>query len=190
MKGLQKFVNESLSFLDNDWVRVVFFGLIILYIVGVLPMLTRDVLDVFENPLFKLVFLVLIVYIALKDLPLALLLALAFVLSLLLGYKYNVGFHLGPGLSAGINLGAGAKGLPGASLKAEADAETFDFMEKSKEEPEGGNLNHYRDCVKDCATDSTDNLECKGVGVWKDELNAQGLNCPGGFSGTKVGSPL
>jgi hypothetical protein len=184
MKVLQKFVNDSLSFLDNDWVRLALFLVVIFYIVGVLPMLTDDVLYFLDNPLVKLVVLVFIVYVALKDLPLALLLALAFVLSLVVGYKYNFGFHLGPGLSAGVDLGArsGHTGLPSASVKAEAEA----FNNEDGDKVVGGNYSHYNDCVKNCADGSTNTLECKGVATWDDELNAQGLNCPGGYSGNKL----
>jgi len=203
MAGLDKFLKDSLSFLDNTWVRWFLVALVILYVVGVLPMLTGEVLSVFQNPLVKLVALVFIVYVALKDLPLALLLGLAFVLSLLVGYEYQFGLNLGPGLSAGVSAGVAGDNGPSASVGAQAstsgvhasvDAETFSLGLGGSDDPEGGNFNKYSDCVKECAEGGVGSgpldSPCKGVGVWKKEWNAQGLNCPLGYSGGKVGSPF
>ena len=188
MKGVEKFLAESLSFLDNFWVRVLLIALIIAYIVGVLPFLTSEVARVFHNPVVKVLVLVFIAYVAIKDLPLALLLGLAFVLSLFVGYQYQFGVSVGPGLSGSVRVGAGGDGGPSASFEAKAEA-----FSTETDNPKGGNYNQYSDCTKECAEGTSGgslDTPCKGTGVWDNELNAQGLNCPSGYSGGRVGSPF
>ena len=202
MKGLniQKMIDDSLGFLDNNWIRFTLIILIILYIAGGIPLITSDVAYIFHNPLVKIGFIILIIYIAFKDVPLALLLALAFVLSLQMGYRYQLGAQFGvsqTGISAGAKAGLGQldeddvnielKGKIGQNIEGM-------HMEADHESPDGANYNHYFDCVKDCADGDINkgalDTPCKGVGVWKDELNAQGLNCPLGYSGGKDGAPF
>lgn len=201
MKGFQKIINDSLGFLDNEWIRFTLIILVVLYIIGAIPMLTPDVAYIFHNPLVKLGFILLIIYVAFKDIPLALLLALAFVLSLQMGYRYHLGAQLGVspmGIAAGAKAGIDQDDDTGAGveLKAHLGEQQVEgmFGGKNDENPDGFNYNHYFDCVKECADGDMNtgalDTPCRGVGVWKDELNAQGLNCPLGFSGTKDGAPF
>ncbi len=207
LKDAQKFVDDSLSFLDVMWVRVLLIVLVILYIAGGIPLLTSEVADIFQHPVVKILFVLLILYVGLKDIPLALLLALAFVLSLQMGYKYKLGAHLVAGpAKVGAQIGAtdtgvGAAGhavLGPASVAASAELgdSGVEAMTGGKDDeyPEGGNYNHYFDCVKDCAENDMNkgalDSPCRAVGVWKHEMNAQGLNCPLGYSGMKDGAPF
>lgn len=196
LKQTQKLIEESLGFLDNAWVRVLLMVLVVLYVVGGVPLLTMDVARIFHNPLVKLGAVLLILYVGVKDIPLALLLALAFVLSLQMGYRYYVGAQLGAAAS-GLKAGAEAGVSDGEEAKVSVEARLGDvegMMGDSNEKPEGYNYNEYSDCVKDCAENDLGSGDldspCKGVGVWKDELNAQGLNCPLGYSGEKDGAPF
>lgn len=187
-KGFEKFIDESLGFLNITWVRIAIIIIIILYIAGVIPMFTEEVASIFHNPLVKILFILLIIYIGFKDIPIALLLALAFVISLQMGYRYQLGVSVGPGVTAGVKAGI--------AENAEAGTPEVEQMvgHDKGDTPDGYNYNHYFDCVKECAENDLgkDGLDspCTGVGVWKDEINAQGLNCPLGFSGEKTGSPF
>ncbi len=60
MKGFQKMIQDSLSFLDNQFVRLTIIVLLILYIAGGIPLLTYEVASIFQNPLVKLGFVLLI----------------------------------------------------------------------------------------------------------------------------------
>ena len=200
MKTVKTVVNRSLGFLDNFWVRVIIAALIILYIIGGIPMLTGDIASIFHNPIVKLLFLALIIYIGIKDIPLALLLALAFVLSLQMGYSYQFGTQFGAsqqGITTGADVVAGPANISVKAGLSNPFAPSVEGMigDQSTEDPvKGGNYNKYFDCVKDCAENDLGtgalNSPCRAVGVWTDELNAQGLNCPLGFSGQKRGAPF
>lgn len=196
LKDVQKVVNESLGFLEVAWLRILIIVLLVLYIAGGIPMLTAEVASIFQHPLVKIGIILFILYIGLKDIPLALLLALAFVLSLQMGYRYQLGAHVGAsptGIAAGAEAGLGDNG--DAKLALEAKVGNVEGMLGEKDDdPSGFNYNNYSDCVKECADGDLDSgaldSPCRGVGVWKDELNAQGLNCPLGFSGDKDGAPF
>jgi len=196
LKDVQKVVDKSLGFLEVAWLRVLLIVLVVLYIAGGIPMLTAEVAHIFHNPLVKVAFILLILYIGLKDIPLALLLALAFVLSLQMGYRYQLGAHAGvspTGLEAGAEAGLGDNGDAKLALEAKLGS-VEGMLGKKDDEPEGSNYNNYSDCVNDCADGDLGrgslDSPCKGVGVWDEELNAQGLNCPLGYSGDKDGAPF
>lgn len=186
-----KFVKDSLGFLDNIYVRWFLIILVILYITGLAPLFTYDVIRIFQNPLVKLFFLLFILYIAVKDLPLALLLVIAFVVSMHFGYTYQVGAELG---KDGAVFKAGVVNTDDGKQFETIDGNVENLVGTEKTGPDGGNYNNYFDCVKECADGDINkgalDTPCKGVGVWKDELNAQGIDCPLGYSGSKVGSPF
>lgn len=192
MSAIEKLVKDSLSFLNVPWVRWALIVLVILYIAGLVPMFPHQVATVFQNPIVHLLFLLFIVYIALKDLPLALLLAIAFVVSLLMGFGVRAGASLGPGF--GFQLGGGITRDSRDVAQAQIGAKVEPFLDQNGDIPHGGDYNRYFDCVKDCADGDvgTGSLSqpCDGVALWNPELNAQGLNCPLGYSGQKTGSPF
>ena len=83
MKGdLSKLMRDSLKFLENKYVRNLLILILVLYCAAVLPVLNREVTILFKNLFFKLVVLVVIVYVGQKDMTLALLLTMALILSL------------------------------------------------------------------------------------------------------------
>lgn len=201
-KQFKKFIDESLGFLDIPLIRIIIIIFLILYIVGAIPLFTTEISDIFHNPIVKILFILLIIYVAFKDIPVALLLALAFILSLQTGYIFKAGAHLGAspqGIAAGAEAGIGDSNDAKIELKAHiGDPSSVEGMIGDKDDgqdnPDGYNYNNYFDCVKECAENDLDkgdlDTPCKGVGVWKKELNAQGLNCPLGYSGTKDGAPF
>ena len=158
-KDTQKFISDSLAFLDIMWIRVIIIILLILYIVGVIPGLTGDVAIIFHNPLVKISFIILIIYVGFKDIPIAILLALAFILSLQMGYKYKLGAELGAspaGIMAGAHAGIHEKDDDKAYIEVKAGIGEADAVEGMMGDqhgviPDGGNYNNYFDCVKDCA---------------------------------------
>ena len=227
-KDFVSLLSRPLKLLEIMWVRILIAVVIILYILGGIPNLPGWICGLFHNPFVKLAFLLLIIYVAFKDLPLGLLLALAFVLSLQFGYNYAFSTQLGAtsaGLSGGVgatagplnlNLSAGlsnplsrvegmdimgavdgafgavsgAVGSVGSAVGSMGGA-VGGMMGDNGAALKGGNLNRYMDCVENCDEGVLGmNPECKAVAVWSDELNAQGMNCPSGASGQRVGAPF
>lgn len=179
-----KYIKDSLSFLDNFYVKMFIIVFLILYIIGVAPNLTQDIAVIFDHPIVKVLFVILIAYIGFKDPSIAMLLAIAFILSLLMGYRFQFGFDLskqGVGIEAGIS-------AEEAEKEAQHQQGAEGFMNDNSD-TDGGNYNHYFDCVKaNEEGTASQNPECQGVGYWNKELNTQGLNNPLGYSGTKVGA--
>ena len=52
--------------------------------------------------------------------------------------------------------------------------------------PEG--YNYTNDCTNLCSSETEGNTQCNSVATFKPELNAQGMNCPMGYSGKRCGS--
>ncbi len=192
---MTKFVEESLSFLDNLYIRTFLIVILILYIAGAVPMLTPEVSSIFNNALVKIIFVLVIIYIGTKDMPLALLLAIAYVLSVQMHTKSLTIMEMAEDMEeieeAGEAGETGTEQFSGEDVEQKLD---YMFGDKGDQIPDGYNYNQYFDCVKDCAEGKTGegplDSPCKGVGAFEKELNAQGLNCPLGFSGLKDGSPF
>lgn len=183
MDIVSKTLEKSLKFLEIPSIRWTLIILLVIYITGIVPLFNEQIAMIFHYSIVKLLILLFIIYIAFKDSLIALLLVIAFVLSLFMGYEYGFGFRLGPGLRGGLQ--AQIPGLEG-DIEARISGEGF----TDSQGPEGGNYNKFDDCVKPCAEGIADlKSECKGMGVWKKEFNTQGLGCPPGFSGQRIGSP-
>lgn len=103
-----KFVDRSLSFLENHYVKWGIIVFLILYAVFGAPLFPSGVVAVFQNPIVQFLFIVAIAYIGIKDLGVALALALAFVVSLYFGSRYGGGITALP--SAVISTGQAAVG--------------------------------------------------------------------------------
>ena len=69
------------KFTEFDLLRAVVFLAIIVYILGVVPQFTEGVQALFNNPIVKVVFLVLIASVAYVDTTIGILLAVAFLIS-------------------------------------------------------------------------------------------------------------
>ena len=66
-----------------DIVKIIVIITIVIYIVGVIPTFTNTISVIFSNPLFKIGFLIFILYIGYKDLTIGSLLLIAFIISYL-----------------------------------------------------------------------------------------------------------
>jgi len=77
-----KSLNAPLKLLDNKNVRLVIIIALIVLGAGIVPMLNNAVLGLLTNPIIKVLMLLLIVYVAQKDLTISLLLAVVYVLML------------------------------------------------------------------------------------------------------------
>jgi hypothetical protein len=90
----QNYVNESLDILDNQTIRIGLYIFLAIYILFVIPTLTPDVSYVFNNPFFQIFAIGLIIYIGVKDIFLAILLLIAYILSLHADIKNMIIFSL------------------------------------------------------------------------------------------------
>jgi len=71
----------SLGFLDNYYIKLFIVILLVIYISSVVPWLTADVSKIFDNMIVKLLFVLIIAYISVKDPTIAILLAIAYAMS-------------------------------------------------------------------------------------------------------------
>ena len=83
LKQLESFVNNSLSFLDNQYAKNIIKMFLVLYAGLAAPRLPAFLANLFNNALFRIIVLFLIAYLGLKDTTIALLSAVAFTLSII-----------------------------------------------------------------------------------------------------------
>lgn len=75
-------IQHSLFLLDNDYFRVAIIMALVLYCSLVVTVIPRNIANLFNNMVFKICMLVLVIYISFKDTTVALLLAIALILSI------------------------------------------------------------------------------------------------------------
>ena len=95
-----------------DIIKIIAIITIIFYMIGILPMFTDKILYLFSNPVVKIGFLILILFVAFHDLTIGTLLALAFLVTLG-SYMKNVSNRSGQivgGIGSGINQALGGVG--------------------------------------------------------------------------------
>ena len=83
LKEVEKLISNSLSILDNVYVKNVVKMLLVLYAGLAAPRLPAWVANLFNNSVFRLLILFLIAYIGLKDTSIALMSAVAFTLTII-----------------------------------------------------------------------------------------------------------
>ena len=68
------------------------------------------------------------------------------------------------------------------------ERESFHNLAESPKDggPEG--YNYRNDCTNLCSSETGNNPQCNSVATFNPELNAQGMNCPMGYSGVQNGS--
>ena len=187
MDDLVKGIRRSLSLLDNHYVQLVLIVLLVAYSAGLAPQLNRDVSAGLSNVWVRALLLLVIMYVSVKDVALAMLLAIAYVLTV----------HMSGGNVEGME----NSGPAPASEEEEGDAtedesaEPFDHVEEGMESgtpsaPSGFNPGN-KPCLQDCANGEalpTGDVsgQCGGVATWNNENNAQGMNCPMGYGGDEL----
>lgn len=101
--AFKNFALRSLKILDNKYVAGFLRIFLILYAGLIAPKLPANLIEIFQNPIFKVVILFLIVYIGMKDPTVALLVAIGFTISMVTLNKLETVNSLGGLLDAAID---------------------------------------------------------------------------------------
>lgn len=169
MKIDMKMLNAPLKMLDNQNIRI---GIIIFLIVlgaGIVPMLNNTILSILTNPVVKVLVLLLIVYIAQKDLTISLLLAVVYVLMLNL-VRENMG------------------------IIKEIDEQVQELEGELRQDLTGDELENLKgantkvNCVGRASTGGDLTEPCQGFSALPNSLNSQGLNSVLGNPGKMCGA--
>jgi len=142
-----------MDIIKNPVIRTTLMAIVVLYILGVLPQLTQEIRVLFINPIFLIFALVGIVQLSYQDLPLALLLGLALILSVHMTNYVAVDDLLGKDQGPG--------GI-------EWNDPTFG------DQPVGYNVDKF------CSNNWE--FQCEGVNTFGRELNTQGMNPIQGYA--------
>jgi hypothetical protein len=174
-------MTRSLSILDNHYVRLVLVALLVAYAAGLAPQLNHSMAMGLRNMYVRALVLLVIMYVSVKDTALAMLLAVAYVLTV----------HMSGGNVEGMN-----EVPEPATEEEEMDSDNVEQahveegMESGASTPTGYNTGNNA-CLQDCA-DGTNlptgnvNEPCGSVATWDNESNAQGMNCPMGYGGDEL----
>lgn len=157
MKHFNKFLHKNLSFLNNTYLRYSLLLILVLYAANFIPYLTYSISELFNNIVLKIITIILILFVATKDPLLALMLAICFLLTIQLNAKRTVINHI---------------------------KQMVPTVEKMEDKTSPLGFNTQVSCLNENAGCSTNlSAPCDAVAVFKDEENAQGLNCdaPNGF---------
>lgn len=182
MHPVQTAVKRSLRVLENNYVRLALVALLVLYSSGVVPELNYYVSLGLGNMWVRLLVLLLVMVVSTKDVPLALLLAVAYVLTV----------HMGAGVSEGM-------AMPATEEEEREDLEHGDEEPVSEgfdgqgAAPHGYNpVDGDQPCLNQCADGNqigaAGNGNCDAAAAFEGESNAQGMNCPMGFGGNELAS--
>ena len=169
------FVDNSLNFLEIPSIRLILVVLLILYSTALVPRLTQNLNEIFNNVFVKILMLLVIVYLGHKDPVLALLVGIAFIMSLMQTNQPQFGNSI-------------LNPSPPTSNQAREENYPLQVDEQQKITDPNNTL-----CLQQCANTGsmgTGNASnrCTPVAAFNNELNAQGLNCPMGNSGNMIGS--
>ena len=165
VREMNLFIDRSLNFLEIPTVRLILIVLLIIYSTALIPRLTQNLNEVFNNVFIKIAMLLVIVYLGHKDPVIALLVGIAFVMSIMQANPPPT------------NSGTGQE---------------QNFPLPKQEQQQITNPNNTQ-CLQQCASGGSmgtgnPSNRCTPVAAFNNELNAQGLNCPMGNSGNMVGA--
>jgi len=90
-KMVEKYINESLSFLDNEYIATTIKIFLTVYAAVWAPKLPAQAYNIFKNDIFKLFVFILVIWVGTKDISLALLISLAFLISMNSLRNLNIG---------------------------------------------------------------------------------------------------
>ena len=167
------FIDRSLDFLENPTIRFFIILVLIIYITALIPMLNNNLNQLFDHTVVKLIMLIIIVYLGSKDPIIALLFAIAFIMSLL-QTKYYGNYD----------------NIEVKDYVPEVTAEK-DSSEKMRDEKGSGQDD--KQCSNECSQNGnmdSGNEQCTPISAFNNELNAQGMNCPMGDGINLFGSPF
>ena len=167
------FIDRSLDFLENPTIRFFVILLLIIYITALIPMLNKELNKVFDHVVVKMIMLIIIVYLGSKDPLIALLFAIAFIMSLLHTSYYGTFSESTP-----------KEYEPVVKAKKDTSEQIRDAKGSNQDDKQCSNQ-----CMKTGNMDN-DNQQCTPIAAFNNELNAQGMNCPMGDGINLFGSPF
>lgn len=180
MKSVVRMWENSLSFMDNIYAKVIIYVVLILLASGYFENINMSIANLHKNHKWmNVLVLLLIVYVSRKCPIVGILLAIVYIMSVHC-YSNKETF------------------FPGFSVNTDNEMNKEDFipiLSKDNSEDEKNEIKHISNNGKDCKSLYTPHFEavgdvCDSVHTFKNELNAQGLNSPEGFDGDVMGSPL
>jgi hypothetical protein len=207
MKSVDKCWDDSLSFMDNIYVKVVLYVVLILFSSTYFENINMYFANLHKNYKFlNIVVLLLIVYLGRACPVIGILLGISYVISLNYmsskenffpslmnnNYNSNESFVGDVDDSGDDSAEAPMNGRPMTSDKIE---EFFPGLINKVEKEEPSSFDEMKKDSSDCKSLYTPEFEsvgdvCNTVNTFNDELNAQGLNSPEGFNSNVFGSPL
>ena len=202
VKSLDKSWNDSLSFIDNIYVKVILYVVLILYSSTYFENINMFVSSLHEKYEFlNIIVLLLIVYLGKKCPVIGILLGISYIISLTYASskenffpldKKNEQFISGTDDSSS----SGGENIDYTEYANENNVESFfPGLDINSQKEEKSFNNEIKKTSSDCKSLYTPQFEsvgdvCNTVNTFKDELNAQGLNSPEGFNSNVFGSPL
>ena len=217
MKSVDKCWNDSLSFMDNIYVKVILYVVLILFSSTYFENINMYFGNLHKNYKFlNIVVLLLIVYLGRACPVIGILLGISYVISL--NYMFSKE-NFGPlsrnnheeftsansddgsanssGDEGSESINANALTPDGSNEDNEYNVESFfpGLMSNINEKEESKSFNKMKSVSSDCKSLYTPQFEsvgdvCNTVNTFNNELNAQGLNNPEGFNTTVIGAPL
>jgi hypothetical protein len=173
LRELSIFIDRSLDFLENPTIRFLIILILIIYTTALVPMLNKELNKVFDHVVVKIIMLIIIVYLGSKDPLIALLFAIAFIMSLLHTTYYGT---------------FGNVEVKDYESPVKAEKDTNEQIRDDK-----GYNQDDKQCSNQCMqTGNMDNgnKQCTPIAAFNNELNAQGMNCPMGEGVNLFGSPF
>jgi hypothetical protein len=207
-KSLNKSWNDSLSFLDNIYVKVVLYVVLILYSSTYFENINMYMGNIYKKYKFlNIIILLLIVFLGRKCPVIGILLGLSYIITLnymTMEDNNNEPFGASVKSKAGIHEEDKESFVNspesdfnyGTGTSEEDNVENFlPIFSSNNDEKEEVVNNKMKKDSSDCKSLYTPQFEsvgdvCNPVNTFNDELNAQGLNNPEGFNSNVFGSPL
>ena len=181
MKSIDRMWENSLSFMDNIYAKVIIYVILILLASGYFENINMAIANLHKNHKWmNVIVLLIIVYVSRKCPIVGILLAIVYIMSV---HCYTNKETFLPGFDR--------------NTEDEMNKETFIpiLSKESSEDEKKPEMKHFSNEGKECKSLYTPHFEavgdvCDSVHTFKNELNAQGLNSPEGFDGDVMGAPL
>lgn len=197
LEKLDKCVLNSLSFLDNKNVYVSIVFVLFLFNTCLFTNINNYVSEVYQNPIVKVLMLLLIIYVSRKSYVIGLLLALSYVISL--NYKtimenFISGYDSSDKLLHELKDNTHTDSQSNESFVNHPSSENESFMNDLPSENENFKNDHpseKKECssIKDATNHAEVNDVCNPVQTFNNSLNAQGMNNITGYEKV-VGSSI
>lgn len=209
MDTAQKHIVHALGFLDNKYIRTILIVILIIYNSAIISDVNVAISNIINIPIVKLLLVVVITCLALKDTVLAILLAIALVMSSY--YSMNVTENFtdqiknavqGFGNSVNTHVGNAVNEAKKMLNNKSENKESFNNMmaQRNNNNPQMPNTQNMQNMTHGqptgfnnktpCQGEPNDRLQCTPAQTFRNELNAQGMNSVMGYNGMMSGSPI